>query len=195
MGDALPVIEREAAIRSVEAELEREYQETLEFGADPIRVAVIHVEEHELVWIVSCQSEEYLRTRDPGHMLVGHGPYLVDRIDGGLHQIGPVSSATRAWETDYRVRIRGLVVRTPVDALHEEIRDTAAAHGRLVAMRELRSRLPTLHLGQVNEYVTALQVGDAPPHLVAVASEALLEPVHPVHSVRTIHTADSRSAH
>ncbi len=92
------MIDREFALRLVEAQLERE---------SPGQLLVAHVEEHELAWIVSYQSAEYVRTGDPSHLLVGNGPFLVDRMDGGLHSIGVVSAVTRAWESDYRTRIRG----------------------------------------------------------------------------------------
>ncbi|WP_335936463.1 YrhB domain-containing protein [Streptomyces sp. PTD5-9] len=59
-----------------------------------MRMAVAHVEQHELVWIVSWTSEEYLRTRNPRFGLAGNGPYLVDRLDGSLHVIGVVSAAS-----------------------------------------------------------------------------------------------------
>ncbi|MDX2524749.1 YrhB domain-containing protein [Streptomyces europaeiscabiei] len=55
----------------MEAQLERESQGQLR---------VTHVEEHELVWVVAYQSAEYLRTGDPSRMLVGGGPFLVDRV-------------------------------------------------------------------------------------------------------------------
>ncbi|WP_338060192.1 YrhB domain-containing protein [Streptomyces fulvoviolaceus] len=77
------MIEREAAVRIAEEELNREYQKWSAAGVDSIRTAVVHVEEHELVWIIYWQSEEFMRTRNPSAMLIGNGPYLVDRIDGG----------------------------------------------------------------------------------------------------------------
>lgn len=120
MGDAARVIEREAAVRIAEEELDREYQKWSAAGVDSICTAVVHVEEHELVWIIYWQSVEFMRTRNPSAMLIGNGPYLVDRTDGGLHQIGVVSAKGGEWEADYRVRIRGLAVRTPVDDLHDE---------------------------------------------------------------------------
>lgn len=149
-------------------------------------MAVAHVEQHELVWVVSWTSEEYLRTRNPDFMLAGNGPYLVDRLDGGLHQIGVVSAVTEAWEVDYRVRIRGQAVRTAVDDLHDEVRAVAVARGRIHAMHTLRQRLPVLTHTQVIQYVTALQDGEAPEDLVEVASRELVPPVDPVLSVRTI---------
>ncbi|MFD4939809.1 YrhB domain-containing protein [Streptomyces virginiae] len=176
MVDAARVIERETAVRIVEEELDREAQEWAARGVAPVPTTVQHVEEHELVRKVYWQSEEYARTRDPAAMLVGHGPYLVDRLDGGLHQIGAVSEIEGAWEADYRVRIRGQAVRTPVDDLHDEIREAAAVRGRMQAVRILRRRLPMLSPSQALEYVSALLQADAPAHLVAVAAEQLIDP-------------------
>ncbi|MFG2986451.1 YrhB domain-containing protein [Streptomyces sp. NPDC048258] len=153
---------------------------------DPVRTTVLHVEEHELVWKVYWQSEEYARTRNPSAMLIGHGPYLVDRIDGGLYQIGIVSEKGGHWEPDYRVRIRGLAIRTSVDDLHDEIREATAVLGRIRAARILRQRLPMLSPSQALEYVSALLHADAPAHLVAVAVEQLIEPMDPVLAVKTI---------
>ncbi|WP_457492870.1 YrhB domain-containing protein [Streptomyces sp. P5_D11] len=184
--DAARVIERETAVRIVEEELDRENQKWTALGVEPVRTTVLHVEEHELVWKVYWQSEEYARTRNPVAMLVGHGPYLVDRIDGGLYQIGAVSEIEGAWEADYRVRIRGLTIRTSVDDLHEEIREAAAVRGRMPAVRILRQRLPMLSPSQALEYVSALLHADAPAHLVAVAVEHLIEPMNPVLAVQTI---------
>ncbi|MDH6436945.1 hypothetical protein M2158_005486 [Streptomyces sp. SAI-144] len=180
------MIEREAAVRAVEEQLEREYQQWRAVSADAMRMAVVHVEEHELVWIVYWQSEEFVRTRDQGHMLVGNGPYLVDRVDGGLHRIGVVSAHTGEWESDYRARIRGLPVRTAVDDLHEALCGVAAARGRMQAVRTLRQRLPMFSPAQAIEYVSALLDGSAPARLVAVATKALVEPLDPVLAVKTI---------
>ncbi|MCX5254918.1 YrhB family protein [Streptomyces canus] len=180
------MIEREAAVRAVEEQLEREYQQWRALSADAMRMAVVHVEEHELVWIVFWQSEEFVRTRDWGHMLVGNGPYLVDRVDGGLHRIGVVSANTGEWESDYRARIRGLPVRTAVDDLHEALCGVAATRGRLHAVRTLRQRLPMLSPGEAIEYVSALLDGNAPARLVAVATKELVEPLNPVLAVKTI---------
>ncbi|MDR3080104.1 MAG: YrhB family protein [Streptomyces sp.] len=98
--------------------------------------------EHELVWKVYVQSEEYARTGNLAAMLVGHRPYLVDRADGGLHRIGVLSEVKGAWEDDCRTRIRGLPVRTPVDDLHDELRTVAeATGGRMAAVRALHDLL------------------------------------------------------
>ncbi|WP_234029389.1 YrhB domain-containing protein [Streptomyces sp. PsTaAH-124] len=186
MGDAARVIERDAAVRIVEEELERGCQRERAAGLERMRMAVAQVRQHELAWVVSWTSEEYLRTGNPDFMLVGNGPYLVDRLDGSLHQIGVVSAVTEAWVIDYRVRVRGQAVRTAVDDLHDEVRAVAAARGRIHAMHALRRSLPVLTHAQVIEYVTALKDGDPPRHLVEVADRELVAPVDRVLSVTTI---------
>ncbi|WP_328840563.1 YrhB domain-containing protein [Streptomyces europaeiscabiei] len=180
------MIEREAAVRAVEEQLERDYQQWRALSADAVRMAVVRVEEHELVWIVSWQSEEFARTRNSKCMLIGDGPYLVDRVDGGLHQIAVVSAKTREWEDDYRARIRGLPVRTAVDDLHDALCGVAATCGRMHAVRTLRQRLPLLSPAEAIEYVSALLDGDTPARLVAVATKELVEPLNPVFAVETI---------
>jgi hypothetical protein len=180
------VIEREAAVQAVEEQLERDYRRWRAAGAEALRMAVVDVEEHELVWIVSWASEKFVRTRDPEFMLAGNGPYLVDRVDGGLHQVGVVSAVTGAWEDDSRARIRGLPVRTAVDDLHDALREIAPGRGRLHAVRTLRRKLPMLSPAEAIEYVSALLDGDAPARLVAVVSKELVEPLNPVLAVKTI---------
>ncbi|MGX1541457.1 YrhB domain-containing protein [Streptomyces adustus] len=178
------MIEREAAVRAVEEQLERDYQQWRAVSADAVRMVVLRVEEHELVWIVWWQSEEFARTGE--YMLLGTGPYLVDRVDGGLHEIGIVSAKTGAWEDDYRARIRGLPVRTAVDDLHDALCAVAATRGRMHAVRTLRQRLPVFSPAEAIEYVSALLDGDAPARLVAVATKELVEPVNPVLAAKTV---------
>ncbi|MEV7391340.1 MULTISPECIES: YrhB domain-containing protein [unclassified Streptomyces] len=180
------MIGREAAVRAVEEQLERDCRRWRAAGAEALRMAVVDVEEHELVWIVHWTSEEFVRTRNREFMPAGNGPYLVDRVDGGLHQVGVVSAATGAWEDDYRARIRGLPVRTAVDDLHDVLREVAATRGRLHAARTLRQRLPVLSLAEAIDYVSALVEGDAPAHLMAAAAKELVEPLNPVLGVETI---------
>ncbi|WP_343244160.1 YrhB domain-containing protein [Streptomyces sp. SID14446] len=180
------MIERAAAVRAVEAQLERDYQHSRAMSVDTVRTPVVHVEEHELVWIVSWQSGELARTRNSKHMLIGNGPYLVDRVDGGLHQIHVVPAQTEEWEDDYRARIRGLPVRTAVDDLHDALRGVAATRGRMHAVRTLHLRLSALSPAEAIEYVSALLTGDPPARLVAVAIKELVEPLDPVLAAETI---------
>ncbi|MFG2660902.1 YrhB domain-containing protein [Streptomyces sp. NPDC048425] len=64
-------MERDAAVQAVEEQLERDYQQWRAVTVDAMRLAVVYVEEHELVWIVSWPSEEFIRTRNSRYMLVG----------------------------------------------------------------------------------------------------------------------------
>ncbi|MGC4997311.1 MULTISPECIES: YrhB domain-containing protein [unclassified Streptomyces] len=176
----------DAAVRIVEEELEREYRRESELGIRPHDLVVVSAVRHDLVWIVEVAMAEYVRTRDADFLLVGAGPYLVDRLDGGLHSVGAVSWASGAWETDYRVRIRGEAVRTAVDELHDEVRAAVAEKGRLPAMRLLRQRVPVLALSQAAAYVTGLSEGAAPAELLAVVTRELVPPVDPVMAVDTI---------
>ncbi|MEU0522418.1 YrhB domain-containing protein [Streptomyces niveus] len=180
------MIGREAAVRAVEEQLARDCQRWRAAGGNTMRMAVVQVREHELVWIVSWQSEEFIRTGNPDSMVVGNGPYLVDRVDGGLHRIGVVSAVSGKWEADYRARIRGLPVRTAVDELHDAIREVADTRGRMHAARTLRQRLPVLSPAESIEYVSALLDGNAPERLVVVATKELVEPLNPVLAVETI---------
>ncbi|MGW1671272.1 YrhB domain-containing protein [Streptomyces sp. NPDC002324] len=183
------MIDREAAVRVVEEQLSRDYREWLAADDRAMRMAVVRVREHELAWIVSWQSEEFVRTRNTASMLIGNGPYLVDRVDGALHQIGVVAAKSGEWEADYRARIRGLPVRTAVDDLHDDVREVAAARGRMQAVRTLRRRLPGLSPAEALEYVSALLGGDPPGRLLAVATEKLVDDFDPVAAVRTIRPA------
>lgn len=146
------MIQRETAIRIVEEELEREHRQWAAADVYPARAVVTDVERHELVWIVHWQSEEYVRTGRQEAMFVGIGPYLVDRVDGGLHLIGVLSAMGGQWEADYRARIRGLAVRTAVDDLHDELREAVPAHGRVHVVRTLRQRVPALTPAQAIAY-------------------------------------------
>ncbi|MER8119835.1 YrhB domain-containing protein [Streptomyces sp. NPDC094031] len=187
------MVEREAAVRIVEDELAREDRKWSALGVHTTRTVVTGVEEHELVWIVRWQSEAFARTGDPGDMLVGSGPYLVDRVDGSLHSIGVLSAKGGEWEDDYRARVRGLPVRTAVDDLHDEIRELGAARSRMHAVRALRRRLPVLSPAQAVAYTDALLGGAPPAHLVALAAGRLTEPICPVLAVRTLRPGRSRA--
>ncbi|MET9293610.1 YrhB domain-containing protein [Streptomyces sp. NPDC003077] len=172
------MIDREFALRLVRDELDRDQS---------LRLVITWVEEHELAWVVYYQSAKYVRTKDPMDMLVGTGPYLVDREDGGLHLINYAAVKSGEWEADYRRHIRKLPVRTAVDELHEEIREFAAAHSRVPAARLLRARFPELPSAGAHAYVTALQSGGPPPApFLAIVTRKLVPPRNAAHSVHTV---------
>ncbi|MFD6331249.1 hypothetical protein ACFWGI_16955 [Streptomyces niveus] len=90
------------------------------------------MEEHELlVWIVATRPRS---TSEPGtrtRFSSATAHTWSTEIDGGLHQIGPVSYVTGEWEADYRKRIRKEPARTAVNDLHDEVRQAAAEQGRI----------------------------------------------------------------
>ncbi|WP_326790466.1 hypothetical protein [Streptomyces sp. NBC_00151] len=59
-------------------------------------------------------------------------------------------------------------------------------------MHTLRQKVPGLSHAQIIEYVTALQHGDAPAHLVEVSSRELVPSTDPFLSVVTIRRAENR---
>ncbi|MCR6482900.1 YrhB family protein [Amycolatopsis sp. OK19-0408] len=52
-----------------------------------VTMVVMAVRPHRLGWVVHSQTERYARTRDMLDMAVGHGPFIVDGVDGSLHQV------------------------------------------------------------------------------------------------------------
>ncbi|MFE4695874.1 YrhB domain-containing protein [Streptomyces sp. NPDC056738] len=182
------MITRVSAVSRVETELERAYLEELATYGRSVPAQVTLVREHALGWIVSWDAEDYVRTGDPRRSLLGNGPYLVDKQDGGLHQIPVVDVVTGAWENDYLTRVKGREPPGPVDALHDELRSTAEAQGRAQALRLIRRRVSALGIRSATAYVDALVAGEGPPaDLLALAVEALPRPKEPVAlGVRTI---------
>ncbi|MFE1437237.1 hypothetical protein [Streptomyces sp. NPDC058739] len=59
-------------------------------------------------------------------------------------------------------------------------------------MHTLRRKVPVLSHAQVIEYVTALQHGDAPAHLVEVCTRELVPPTDRVLTAVTIRRAENR---
>lgn len=122
-------------------------------------LAVIGVEEHALGWLVFWQSAEYVRSREWGKMLVGHGPYLVDGEDGSIHHIPASTYVGADWEQMYSEQVRGI---KPPDPLLDSVRDLALRDGAMAAMRHLRKQAPQLSLGKVKEYVDTVRMGGVP---------------------------------
>ncbi|MFB7109767.1 YrhB domain-containing protein [Streptomyces sp. NPDC056291] len=75
------MISREWAVEVVQRHLREEETE----HSPPM--AVIGVERHSLGWLVHCQSQQFARTGNWRDAFVGHGPFLVDELDGSLHMV------------------------------------------------------------------------------------------------------------
>ena len=123
-------------------------------------LTVLDVEEHALGWLVYWQSAEYVRTRELGSMLVGHGPYLVDGQDGGVHHIPVTTFVSADWEEMYRRQIQGV---EPPDPVLDAVREIVRRDGTMAALRHLRACAPRLALREAKAYVDAVRDGGEPP--------------------------------
>lgn len=132
------VVTKERAVELVEALLSRERQESPWMARLP-EVAVLDVKEHALGWLVTWQSVEYIRSRDIKKMLVGSGPYLVDRQDGSIHHIPVTTYVGESWEELYLQLVRGV---RPPDPLITAVRALVHSDGTMAAIRHLRKQAP-----------------------------------------------------
>ncbi|MEU0191577.1 YrhB domain-containing protein [Streptomyces afghaniensis] len=153
------MVTKEHAVELVKALLSRQRQESPWMARLP-ELAVCDVREHALGWLVVWQSVEYIRSRDIGKMLVGHGPYLVDRQDGSIHHIPTTTYVADVWEDLYVQQIRGV---RPPDPLVAAVEALVHSEGTMAAMRHLRKQAPLLGLQQAKAYVMAVRDGDEPP--------------------------------
>lgn len=55
-------------------------------------------------WLFFYQSEKYMETRDISDMLIGHGPLIISKFDGGIHQTGSAHSVEYYIE-EYRKKL------------------------------------------------------------------------------------------
>ncbi|MET9919596.1 YrhB domain-containing protein [Streptomyces sp. NPDC006435] len=150
---------KERAVELVEALLSRERQESPWMAQLP-ELAVLDVEEHALGWLVFWQSVEYIRSRDAEKMLVGHGPYLVDRQDGSIHHIPVTTFVGEGWEELYLQQVKGV---RPPDPLITDVLELVHSDGTMAAIRHLRKQAPLLGPQQAKAYVTAVRDGNEPP--------------------------------
>ncbi|XIE81607.1 YrhB domain-containing protein [Streptomyces sp. SBR177] len=88
--------------------------ESLLATMQPAHELVVHeVKEHAWGWLVFWNSAQYARTRDLRDLLVGAGPYLVDRYDGSVHHIPVTTWVGEDWEELYLRQIKGCGRTTP----------------------------------------------------------------------------------
>ncbi|MGI5171181.1 YrhB domain-containing protein [Spirillospora sp. CA-253888] len=159
------MIDREHAVRLVNGVLrdtERRY--AAEGSAKPL--VITKVIEHRLGWILHWQAQAFADSGDWRDMLIGTGPYLVDRHDGSVHFIPGTDYLGDLWEEDYEQR-----VKPPRDAEKDpwsdvpfatELRETFEREGRVAAIRLLRRHAPVLTMAQADQYVAAVAVGEHP---------------------------------
>ena len=149
------VIRRQRAVELAEALLAEEQRRQPSLP----ELAIYLVEEHAFGWLVYWQSVDYLRSKDLGKRLIGHGPYLVDREDGSIHHIPVTAHVDDNWEESYLEHIRGV---KPTDPLLTMIRDLLSRDGAMAALRHLRKQAPQLGLQDAKAYIDAVRNGDEP---------------------------------
>lgn len=127
---------------------------------------ITHIRPHRLGWVISSQSERYVRTREIFDMVVGHHPFLVDEVDGSLHTVRvAVDLESGEWIEDYLEQVRGLERGDPLRSRVAELLDSGR---RLDALRLVRASAPDLGAQGAKEYVEAVASGvPVPEHVGA----------------------------
>ncbi|WIX88227.1 YrhB domain-containing protein [Amycolatopsis sp. DG1A-15b] len=67
------------------------------------KMVITDVDPHRLGWVICSQSEGYVRSRELIDMVVGHGPFLVDGMDGSLQMVHATADLEASeWIEDHR---------------------------------------------------------------------------------------------
>ncbi|MFG1642521.1 YrhB domain-containing protein [Amycolatopsis sp. NPDC049252] len=129
-------------------------------------MAVMDVSPHRLGWVISSQSERYLHTREMMDAVVGHRPFLVDGVDGSLHEVLVFADLENGeWIEEYLEQVRGIERADPLRVRIAELLDSGQ---RLAALRLVRAAAPDLGAQGAKEYVEAAAVAaPIPGHLRA----------------------------
>lgn len=110
--------------------------------ADDQALLVTGTREHRLGWLVFCQGERYVRTREFSDMLIGHGCFLVDALDGSLHQLPSATSPDgQDWIGRYLQDVRGAAQPDPLRSHAAELLQQG---NRLEAIKAVRTAIHTL---------------------------------------------------
>ncbi|GLW96552.1 hypothetical protein Misp02_06390 [Microtetraspora sp. NBRC 16547] len=157
------MVTKERAVELVEALLSRERQESPWMARLP-ELAVLDVEEHSLGWLVFWQLVDYIRSCAHEQMLVGHGPYLVNRQDESIHHIPVTTYVREDWEELYLRQVKGI---RPPDPLVATVRELLRSEGTMAAIRHLRKQAPQPGLREAKAYVMAIRDGAEPPEELA----------------------------
>ena len=133
----------------------------VEWAAKPGGPALVvtDVRAHRLGWVIHSQGERYVRTGNFGDMLVGHGCFLVDGVDGGLHMVHATADVEHGeWIEEYLEQVRGI---ERVDPPRSRIAGLLERGQRLDALRAMRTAAPDLGPRGAKEYVEAV-MAEAP---------------------------------
>ncbi|MFG1645503.1 YrhB domain-containing protein [Amycolatopsis sp. NPDC049252] len=106
------------------------------------KMVITDVYPHRLGWVTCSQSERYVRTRDVFDVVVGHGPFLVDGVDGSSHMVhGTADLEAGEWIEGYLEQVRGL---ERFDPLRSRIVELIESGQRLDAIRLVRASVADL---------------------------------------------------
>lgn len=123
-------------------------------------LVVAEVREHRLGWLVFCQAERFVRRGSASDMLLGQGCFLVDRLDGSLHELpGPVSFNDAWWVGRYLEDVRGAEPVEEADPLMARVAGLLEQGRRLEAIRTVRAEMPGLDPAGAKRYVDAVADG------------------------------------
>lgn len=98
---------------------------------------------HLLGWVITSQGERYVRTRNISDMLIGHGYFLVDGVDGSLHMVHAGADLEHGeWIEEYLEQVRGVERVDPPDPLRSQVAELLAGEGgwmRSASFEQLRA--------------------------------------------------------
>lgn len=135
-------------------EVVRKYLATQAALEDDQALVVAALRKHRLGWLVFCQSERYVRTREFSDMLIGTGCFLVDGLDASLHHLPSAVNPDRgSWISKYLEEVRGVA---GVDWLRPQITKLVRERGRLEAIRTVREAVPALDPVSADRYIDAV---------------------------------------
>ncbi|WP_152611115.1 YrhB domain-containing protein [Amycolatopsis sp. MJM2582] len=127
-------------------------------------MVIIKVSPHRLGWVVHSQSERYLRSGEITDAVVGHGPFLVDAVDGSLHGLHATADLEQGeWIAEYPEQVRGIERHDPLRTRIIELTDRGR---RFDALRLARASAPDLSPQEARDYVEAVAARmSAPEHI------------------------------
>jgi hypothetical protein len=149
------VVSKEWAVQVVQ----RHLAERVDYGGPAMVVA--NVEPHRLGWTIGIQSERYLQTGRFEDAAVGQGVFLVDGVDGSLHEVHATADLENGgWIEEYLEQVRG--IERP-DPLRSAVAEALGRGRRIEAIQVVRSAAPDLSLSGAVEYMQAVWEGSPVP--------------------------------
>ncbi|THA81581.1 YrhB domain-containing protein [Streptomyces sp. A0592] len=174
------MISEERAVELAESLL-AEARSTMPWSGPAPELAVHHVEEHPVGWLVFWNTAAYARSGDARDGFGCSIHYLVDRHDGSIHHVPDATWQEEHWEEHYLWQTKGI---RPPDQLAAAVRGLVESAGAVAAMRHLRKQAPRLSLQEARSYVAIVRDGTEPPE--ELASLTRPEPKWPLLPIETL---------